>query len=147
NEKNIHDNRDVYNRNENIIKVIHKKHLLNMWVFVTRPYKEKYLTEYLYWILNSNVFIDYIDIMSSGTTVRHLYQETFNNFVYPIPNLKEQAIISELISRETSQLDNIINETRLQISKLKEYRESLIYEAVTGKIDVRNYVTEKEEAY
>jgi len=130
-----------------IVKDKPEKAILNSGVFVTRPYKETYLTEYLYWILNSNVFIDYIDIMSSGTTVRHLYQETFNNFVYPIPNLKEQAIISELISRETSQLDNIINETRLQISKLKEYRESLIYEAVTGKIDVRNYVTEKEEAY
>src|SRR5690625_1676966 len=130
-----------------IVKNKPQKAILNSGVFVTRPYKEEYLTEYLYWVLNSSIFIDYIDIMSSGTTVRHLYQETFKNFIYPLPNLPEQKRISELISNQTSHLNDVINQTKIQISKLKEYRESLIYEAVTGKIDVRDYAPDKQEVY
>jgi type I restriction enzyme S subunit len=34
----------------------------------------------------------------------------------------------------------LISNIQLQIQKLKEYRQSLISEAVTGKIDVRDYV-------
>src|SRR5699024_7330904 len=55
--------------------------ILNSGVFVTRPYKNEYLTEFLYWVLSSRVFSTYIEIMSSGSTVIHLYQETFNNFM------------------------------------------------------------------
>src|SRR5699024_1389947 len=98
-----------------IVKNKPQKAILNSGVFVTRPYKEEYLTEYLYWVLNSSIFIDYIDIMSSGTTVRHLYQETFKNFIYPLPNLPEQKRISELISNQTSHLNDVINQTKIQI--------------------------------
>ena len=46
-----------------------------------------------------------------------------------LPRLQNQTIIDELISAE-----------QRKIELLKEYRQSLISEAVTGKIDVRNEV-------
>lgn len=125
-----------------IVKNKPSKAILNSGVFVTRPIRGEYLTEYIYWILKSDIFINYIDVMSSGTTVRHLYQETFNNFIYPLPNLKDQKEISEVILERTDSLTALITDLRLQISKLKEYRESIIYEVVTGKIDVRDFVAE-----
>src|SRR5699024_593850 len=130
-----------------IVKNKPEKAILNSGVFVTRSLRGEYLTEFFFWLLNSNVFINYMNIMSSGTTVRHLYQETFNNFIYPLPNIVEQRRISNLINEETNHLNQLIKDLKLQISKLKEYRESLIYEAVTGKIDVRDYVTEEAEVY
>src|SRR5690625_433763 len=128
-----------------IVKDKPEKAILNSGVFVTRPIRGEYITEFIYWVLNSNIFTNYMDIMSSGTTVRHLYQETFNNFIYPLPNLDEQMEMSKLITKATKHLDDLLSKVKEQISKLKEYRESLIYEAVTGKIDVRDYVTETEE--
>ena len=41
-------------------------------------------------------------------------------------------------------MNDLINLVQEQVSKLKKYRESLIYEAVTGKIDLRDYECDEE---
>jgi len=53
------------------------------------------------------------------------------------PTKKEQNLIADYLDKTIFDFDRLINETESLISKLKEYRQSLIYEAVTGKIDVR----------
>ncbi|WP_164219259.1 restriction endonuclease subunit S [Virgibacillus sp. YIM 98842] len=64
-----------------------------------------------------------------------------------LPSYDEQVkIVKEIVSQEQDILKTI-EIIKEQISKLKEYRESLIYEAVTGKIDVRDYATERQETY
>lgn len=123
-----------------------KKAILNSGVFVTRPYRDEYDAEYFYWLLNSNVFIDFIDLMSSGSTVRHLYQNVFENLSFPLPSKSEQEEIINRLSEITGEIDEIISAIRSQVIKIKEYRESLIYEAVTGKIDLRDYEEETDES-
>ncbi|RKQ16738.1 restriction endonuclease subunit S [Ureibacillus endophyticus] len=120
-----------------IVKDMPSKAILNSGVFVTRPVNEKYLSEYMYWLLSSNVFDKYISLMETGSTIKHLYQETFVNFSYPLPSLKEQEEIVKCLNMKINDIDNIAHLVKEQILKLKEYRQSLIYEAVTGKIDVR----------
>ena len=56
------------------------------------------------------------------------------------PPLNEQKIIANFLDQKTAEIDSLVTETKNQIEKLKEYRQSLIFEAVTGKIDVRDYV-------
>ncbi|MFS0752634.1 restriction endonuclease subunit S [Oceanobacillus sp. 1P07AA] len=117
--------------------------ILNSGVFVTRCLNNQYLTEYMYWVLSSEVFNKYIKYMETGSTIKHLYQETFVNFIYPLPNITEQKEIVDYLNEETNDIDSIIFGTKKQIEKIKEYRQSLIYEAVTGKIDVQNYKGEE----
>jgi type I restriction enzyme S subunit len=57
-----------------------------------------------------------------------------------IPDYLEQKQIADYLDEKTFQIDELISNVQLQIQKLKEYRQSLIFEAVTGKIDVRSYV-------
>lgn len=76
-----------------------------------------------------------------------LPQGLLKNFPVIIPPTQEQKLIGEYIDNEINEIQKLTNSLSLQISKLKEYRESLIYEAVTGKIDVRDYAAEKEEIY
>ncbi|WP_234031549.1 restriction endonuclease subunit S [Lentibacillus cibarius] len=63
------------------------------------------------------------------------------------PPKSELAKIVSKLDELDSTTKELIEYIRIQISKLKEYRESLIYEAVTGKIDVRDYATETEEVH
>lgn len=121
-----------------IVKDMPFRAILNSGVFVTRPVNNKYLSKYMYWLLSSNVFDKYISLMETGSTIKHLYQETFVNFSYPLPSIKEQEEIVEYLNVKISEIDNIGHLVKEQILKLKEYRQSLIYEAVTGKIDVRD---------
>jgi type I restriction enzyme S subunit len=57
-----------------------------------------------------------------------------------LPPKEEQNMIAKYLDKEINQLELLISEIKTQIQKLKEYRQSLIYEVVTGKIDVRDFV-------
>lgn len=114
------------------------KAILNSGIFVTRCLNKEYITEYMFWVLNSNVFERYIKFMETGSTIKHLYQETFVNFSYPLPKLEEQIKIVGFLEEKSNEIDDLIKEVEMGINNLKEYKKSLITEAVTGKIDVRN---------
>lgn len=62
--------------------------------------------------------------------------ENFNNFFFPIPPLTEQKAIVAFLQEQTSKIDKAIFQKQEQIVKLKEYKQSLINEVVTGKIKV-----------
>ena len=56
----------------------------------------------------------------------------------PLITAKEQIQIANFLDCKTQQLDELLSIEQRKIELLKEYRQSLISEAVTGKIDVRN---------
>ncbi|GEN82854.1 hypothetical protein SLU01_11660 [Sporosarcina luteola] len=57
----------------------------------------------------------------------------------PLPPIKEQKEIASVLKKQDEEFNELIKKVSESIEKLKEYRQSLIYEAVTGKIDVRDY--------
>lgn len=62
-----------------------------------------------------------------------------------LPNREEQLAICDYLKNFTENIDETLVGLKEQIDKLKEYRQSLIYEAVTGKIDVQEMVKETEQ--
>lgn len=62
--------------------------------------------------------------------------QAFNDFYFPFPIIKEQNDISNFINEKTAKIDSTIEKINLQIEKLKGAKQSLISEAVTGKIEV-----------
>ena len=71
--------------------------------------------------------------------------DEFYNFYVPVPPAEEQKEIVEHISGRLLDIESVIEKTKETIGKLKEYRQSLIYEAVTGKIDVQEMLEETEQ--
>ena len=69
-----------------------------------------------------------------------LYFDQFGQIPLVFPPVHEQDKITNFLDRKTSQIDELIAAEQRKIERLKEYRQSLISEAVTGKIDVRNEV-------
>lgn len=65
-----------------------------------------------------------------------LQTDTFLNFWIPIPPLNEQEEIARYITVQAKRIDELIALAERQIVLLKEYRQSIISEAVTGKIMV-----------
>lgn len=111
---------------------------LNSGVFVVRPLR-KYISEFLYFILNSDVFTQFINITTTGTTILHLYQNIFEIFEFTIPPIQEQQDIVDFIKEESEAIDTLISKYQKQIDLMQEYRMALISQAVTGKIDVRDW--------
>ena len=69
-----------------------------------------------------------------------LYFDQFGQIPLVFPPVNEQDKIVNYLDRKTKQINNLISTERRKIELLKEYRQSLISEVVTGKIDVRNEV-------
>ena len=67
-----------------------------------------------------------------------LSQESLKRLPVLLPPLSEQTQIANFLNHKTQQIDKLISTENQKIQLLKEYRQSLISEAVTGKIDVRN---------
>ena len=65
--------------------------------------------------------------------------DSFNNFIVPVPSLKEQIEIVAYLDEKIDTINSLVEKEQIVIDKLKEYRQSLISEAVTGKIDVRDW--------
>lgn len=66
------------------------------------------------------------------------YPEQLKSILVPVPPKEEQIQIANYIEYKEKELAQTIKNIEKSIEKLKEYRQSLIYEAVTGKIDVRD---------
>ena len=60
------------------------------------------------------------------------------NVQIPIPPLEEQRKIVDYLNNRNTIMNITISELQSQIKELKAYKSSLITEAVTGKIDLRN---------
>lgn len=50
--------------------------------------------------------------------------------------MDEQKEIADYLNKKTARIDSIIADVTEQIEKLKEYRQSIISEVVTGKVAV-----------
>ena len=69
-----------------------------------------------------------------------LYPDAFFSMSAIVPPFREQVQIVHFLNHKSQQIDELISAEQRKIELLKEYRQSLISEAVTGKIDVRNEV-------
>ena len=65
--------------------------------------------------------------------------ETFMSLPIYIPKNPEQTQIVEYLDEQTQKIDSTIEKETQRIELLKEYRQSLISEVVTGKVDVRDW--------
>ena len=115
-----------------------KPSCLNSGIFVMKQTKALFEQSYLYWLLESSLLKEFNNYTSTGTTILHLYQNVFENMPFIIPSLSEQQQIAEYLDKKTEEIDSTIDKFKVQIDKLKEYRQALITEVVTGKIDIRS---------
>ncbi|MDN5316099.1 MAG: type restriction enzyme subunit [Thermoanaerobacterium sp.] len=102
------------------------------------------LPEYLYFFMLSPIFIDVVNSSTYGAKMPRASWDFIGNLKIPLPNIKEQEEIVEYLIKLTNKIDDLISDISTQIQKLKEYRQSLISEAVTGKIDVREFADKAE---
>lgn len=76
---------------------------------------------------------------SAQSTVPSVRLHMIQNFVVTIPSIEEQQAIASNLDTETCKIDARIAKRRKQIALLQEYKQALITDAVTGKIDVRGF--------
>ena len=91
---------------------------------------------FVVYCLNAADYTEYI----TGSTRDKLTQADLDRIEIPMPSCLEQNQIANYLDRKAKQIDELRSSEEQTIKLLKEYRQSLISEVVTGKIDVRGEV-------
>jgi type I restriction enzyme S subunit len=116
---------------------------------VLRPYATLY-GEFLFRVLQCKEINIQFEVRSNGVTRVGLGVYDLKNAKIPVPPINEQSQIVEFISKETSTIYTTISKIEKELALTEEYKTAMIAEAVTGKIDVRDFVapeTFEEETY
>ena len=92
---------------------------------------------FLSFVFNSHYHQSQKSSNSRGEIVVHIYEKQLRDLRIAYPDVGEQQKISSYLIREEAHINNVIGKETKRIELLKEYRQSLISEVVTGKIDVR----------
>lgn len=79
-----------------------------------------------------------------GATVESLEINLVMKTLIPLPTIREQLAIVAFLENKAAKIDAFIVRVRQSIEKLREYRQSLISAAVTGKINVSERVVAPE---
>jgi type I restriction enzyme S subunit len=88
-----------------------------------------------YWLISSKIQ-EQMWIVAVQSAQPNLSMENLGNFFIPYPSIKEQQEIVEYLDKHTKEIDDLVSMEQKKIELLKEYRQSLISEVITGKIKV-----------
>lgn len=114
-----------------LVKNLNKPATLNSGVFVIRPIKNRYLTEYVYYVLTSSVFRIFLNKLAAGSTISHLYQKDLTNFEFFLPSsLNEQKAVATILS----DMDEEIFKLEEKLEKYKKIKQGMMEQLLTGKI-------------
>lgn len=121
-----------------IVKNAPEKVSLNSGVMIIRNIDTtKYTTKWLYYILSSNQFDLWYQLSQRGnSTIKHLYQAQFYNFAYALPSIEIQKKICDKLDYDCEIIHQLTDSHLAKIEYLKQYRQSIIYEYVTGKREI-----------
>lgn len=125
------DGANLVMRNLPLIYIAKGKYWVNNHAHVLKP-KE---TNNLYYMAYQLESVDLFSFIT-GSTQPKLTQYKLSIIPVIVPPLSEQQEIADFLDKKCSGIDTTIQKRELAIEKLTAYKQSLIYECVTGKREV-----------
>jgi type I restriction enzyme S subunit len=96
--------------------------------------------EYLGYVIQSSSFVNRVTANSIGIAYPAIAETVLGRFLVALPStVDEQQSIVEHIKSESAPLDDAIARAEEEIKLIREYRDRLIADVVTGQIDVRGW--------
>ena len=93
--------------------------------------------DYLQYVMMSVAATGWFEALNDKATIAHFTREKFGSLGIPIPSGDEQAAIVRFLNQADRRIQRYIRAKEKLIALLEEQKQAIIYEAVTGRIDVR----------
>ncbi|HRP59405.1 MAG TPA: restriction endonuclease subunit S, partial [Vicingus sp.] len=118
------------------------------YLIKAEPNTTKITSDYLFAFTNSGIYDQWKSFIFNKATIENIGADKYSLLPVILPPLTEQQQIVYYIEKETAIINTTISKIEKELALTEEYKTALIAEAVTGKIDVRNYeiptITEPE---
>ena len=126
-----------------LVQGLTKPATLNSGIFVIRPMQNAYDPIFVYHVLSSLVFKSFLDRLSAGSTIIHLYQKDISKFEFLLPpTVAEQEAIAEVLS----EMDADIAILESKLAKYRQVKQGMMQQLLTGKIRLKNDVEDLVQA-
>lgn len=99
--------------------------------------KDMLKDKFLLLFFRSSYFRSELERLSRGTNINNLSQELLSQISVDIPTMENQEKIISMVENKIKLLDKTIETKERANEKLEEYKQSLIYEVVTGKKEIK----------
>lgn len=107
---------------------------LNSGVFVIRSVDAELSQEYLARVFLSMWFDDFIEKITAGSTIVHLYQKDIVKFAFEIPpSFSEQQAIAKVFSGMDAEIANL----ERKLEKLRFMKQGMMQDLLTGKVRLK----------
>ena len=107
------------------------------------PHRDVLDSTYLQYLVSIITSKGYFNTVVSSISIAHLTKEKLAETPILLPPLSEQQTIASYLDSKTSKIDATIASLESQRDDLNALKQSIISEAVTGKIDVRDWKPNK----
>jgi type I restriction enzyme S subunit len=104
-----------------------------------RPVPGRIVGEYLFRAMGAARISEQFHVLATGVTRFALSKHDVKNAIIPLPPVDEQIKICRWIESECKPLNDAIQRSEDEIKLLREYRNRLIADVVTGQVDVRGW--------
>ena len=104
---------------------------LNSGVFLVKPITDAYTAHFMFYVLESSVFKAFLQQLSAGSTLNHLYQKDLVKFDLYVPPTKEEQ---EAIAGILFDMDSDIHRLEKKLSKYQKIKQGMMEELLTGKV-------------
>ncbi len=106
------------------------------YLISARPNTEVLATDYLYYYTKTGSYLNWKNSVFIQATIQNIGADKYSNLVLPVPPREEQIVITQYIIDRYKSIEEQLIRYQKQIDLLKEYKTTLISEAVTGKIRI-----------
>ena len=98
-------------------------------------------TEYYKYLFKSYPFIQVLQTCVTGIREgQNINYQMLGRKFFPLPPIDEQLEIESYIKGKTQKIETLITELQAEIDYLKEYKQRLIADVVTGQVNVQNLI-------
>lgn len=111
------------------------------WLTI-QEYKNTFSTEYLYYLLSSNIVYQQYISMAAGSSVKNLNKEKVSVLTVIYPDIAEQERIAEALS----DVDSMVSSLEKLIAKKKAVKQGAMQELLTGKKRLPGFSGEWQES-
>ncbi|MCR5101740.1 MAG: restriction endonuclease subunit S [Butyrivibrio sp.] len=120
-----------------VVKNLPMPATLNAGVFVIRP-DDRFDKRYIEYLFQGSYFTHFVNLVKSGTTIKHLNQNKLLQFKIPVPSKEEQREIVKALDKllpfvdKFKQLDNKVKKINSKFPE--DMKKSILQYAIQGKL-------------
>ena len=90
--------------------------------------------KFMLWLFKSFYFRQFVARLNTGSLIQHMFTSQLDDFVFPLPPLREQEAIVEAVEDQLSVIDHIEADINARLKSARSLRQAILRHAFTGQL-------------